>query len=300
MTNSNTDVYLPVKASRSEFIHVRGQPLHVRKWGEEGAPMLFMLHGWMDMSATFQFLVDALQRDWLVIAPDWPGFGLSPARSVASHFPEYLLELHLLLQHYSPDAPVYLLAHSMGGNVANLYCGSYPERVTCFINIESMGTIPGLEDRAATERVRSWIETQAAPGEARIYRSRAAFARRLERANPRLGAERAAFLATHFTRPLDDGRVAVRAWERARSNAPYACSLETYIACWKSCTAEVLFFRGGESFFSARFAERGDELQRRLDCLPRVREVLVAEAGHNLQHDVPQVLAAEIEEFLPR
>ena len=37
-----------MKLSRSEFVTVRGLRLHVRHWGSEGAPKLFMLHGWMD------------------------------------------------------------------------------------------------------------------------------------------------------------------------------------------------------------------------------------------------------------
>ena len=41
------------------------------------APKLFLLHGWMDVGASFQFLVDALHGDWHVIAPDLRGFGRS-------------------------------------------------------------------------------------------------------------------------------------------------------------------------------------------------------------------------------
>ena len=54
----------------SEFVATRGTRLHVRRWGSPDAPMLFMLHGWMDISASFQFVVDALAGDWQVIAPD--------------------------------------------------------------------------------------------------------------------------------------------------------------------------------------------------------------------------------------
>ena len=68
-----------MKSSRSEFITVRGLRYHVRHWGSDDAPKLFMLHGWMDVSASFQFVVDCLQRDWHVIAPDWRGFGLTDA-----------------------------------------------------------------------------------------------------------------------------------------------------------------------------------------------------------------------------
>ncbi|MBX9811308.1 MAG: lysophospholipase [Burkholderiales bacterium] len=31
----------------------------------------------MNVSASFQFLVDSLKHDWYVIAPDWRGFGLT-------------------------------------------------------------------------------------------------------------------------------------------------------------------------------------------------------------------------------
>ncbi len=63
--------------SRSDFIDARG----VRRWGKLDAPMLFMLHGWMDVSASFQFVVDALQLDWQMLRAgcarllglsDWP------------------------------------------------------------------------------------------------------------------------------------------------------------------------------------------------------------------------------------
>ena len=38
-------------------------------------PPLVMLHGWMDVAASFQFVVDALAEDRHVLALDWRGFG---------------------------------------------------------------------------------------------------------------------------------------------------------------------------------------------------------------------------------
>jgi len=66
-----------MKAHTSIFVDIRGLRYHCRIWGEADRPKLFMLHGWMDVSASFQFLVDALKTDWQVIAPDWRGYGLS-------------------------------------------------------------------------------------------------------------------------------------------------------------------------------------------------------------------------------
>ena len=113
--------------SRSEFITVRGLRTHVRHWGREGAPTIFMVHGWMDVAASFQFVVDCLDGDWHVIAPDWRGFGLSErTHSDTYWFPDYVADLDVLLEHYSPGEAVNLLGHSMGGNVVSLYAGMHP------------------------------------------------------------------------------------------------------------------------------------------------------------------------------
>ena len=91
-----------MKSSTSEFLTIRGLKSHVRLWGPADAPKLFLMHGWMDCSASFQFLVDALKREWRVIAPDWRGFGLSEWLNEPYWFPDYLADLERLLR---PRAP---------------------------------------------------------------------------------------------------------------------------------------------------------------------------------------------------
>ena len=51
-----------MKTSRSEFVAVRDRRYHVRLWGDDEAQTLFFLHGWGDVSASFQFVVEALPR----------------------------------------------------------------------------------------------------------------------------------------------------------------------------------------------------------------------------------------------
>src|SRR3979411_3198213 len=52
LAHSSTNIQFIMKTSRSEFITVRGLQYHVRHWGSEGAAKLFMVHGWMDVSAS--------------------------------------------------------------------------------------------------------------------------------------------------------------------------------------------------------------------------------------------------------
>lgn len=60
--------------SLTERITIRGLRYGVRHWGDPKAPIVFFLHGWMDWSTTFQFVVDALKTTWHLIAPDWRGY----------------------------------------------------------------------------------------------------------------------------------------------------------------------------------------------------------------------------------
>src|SRR5476649_2808066 len=136
-----------MKPCSSQFIDVRGLRYHCRTWGAADRPKLFMLHGWMDVSASFQFLVDALHGSWRVIAPDWRGYGLSEWGPSDSYwFPDYIADLDRLLAHLEPDRPATLIGHSMGGNIACLYAGIRPDRVARLVNLEGFGmnrTEPG-------------------------------------------------------------------------------------------------------------------------------------------------------------
>src|SRR5471032_501415 len=201
----------PMKPSRSEFLTVRGLRCHVRHWGRDGAPKLFMLHGWMDVSASFQFVVDHLQGDWHVIAPDWRGFGLSQRGGTDTYwFPDYLADLDAILRHYAPDQAVNLLGHSMGGNIVGLYAGARPERIRKLINLEGFG-LRDAKPEQAPSRYAKWLDELQAPPVMRAYPTLAAVAARLQKTNPRLSDERAAFLATELQ---------IQAWAHGPRNAP--------------------------------------------------------------------------------
>jgi pimeloyl-ACP methyl ester carboxylesterase len=93
------EILLP---STTETLDIRGLRYNVRHWGAADAPKLFLLHGWMDSSATFQFVVDAFRKSWHVIAPDWRGYGESEWLGRPYWFPDYYADLEVLLDHYSP------------------------------------------------------------------------------------------------------------------------------------------------------------------------------------------------------
>ena len=128
-TRCMVDPYRPLRKPLHDTVSTRGLRQHVTRWTGEDPEPLMLLHGWMDTGDTFQFLVDAMPTRHTFVAPDWRGFGRSEWPADGYWFPDYYGDLDALLDRFSPDAPVTLIGHSMGGNIATLYAGIRPERV---------------------------------------------------------------------------------------------------------------------------------------------------------------------------
>jgi pimeloyl-ACP methyl ester carboxylesterase len=318
--------YQPRVAADSRYLTIRGLRYHLREWrtgraagaaeaaggsggGAGEPPLLLMLHGWMDVSASFQFVVDALERDWRVVAPDWRGFGLSegaPGRewSVDGYtFADYFGDLDALLHQLSPAGPVRLVAHSMGGNIAMLYAGMRPERVAGLVNLEGFG-MPGTDPAKAVLRYRQWLDELREPAVLRPYPTLEAVAGRLIRNNPRLAPDKARFLASHWARPLRpdeagsgaDGGYVLRADPAHKRINPVPYRVDEALSCWAAATAPVLWVTAAERSTFHRFTLTA-EYRRRLTVIARLTEVEVADAGHMLHHDQPARLARLIEDF---
>lgn len=290
-----------MKPSRSEFIPVRGLQYHIRHWGNEDAPKLFMVHGWMDVGASFQFVVDCLQRDWHVIAPDLRGFGLTKNPGVDCYwFADYLGDLDAILQHYSPDEPVNLLGHSMGGNVVCLYAGVRPVRVRRLINLEGFG-LPATSPEQAPKRYAKWLdELRTQPG-MRAYPTQADVAARLQKTNPRLTHERAAFLSAHWSALNAQGEWEILGDPAHKLTSPILYRLEEVLACWQAITAPVLWVEADDTdawrWMGPKETVRID-IDRRIMFIPNITTAVINGAGHMLHHDQPEALAVLVEKFL--
>ena len=286
-----------MKQSQSQFIDVRGLRYHVRTWGNPDATKLFVLHGWMDVSASFQFVVDELRRDWHVIAPDWRGFGLSEWTNDSYWFPDYIADLDALLHHFQPDSPTILVGHSMGGNVANLYAGIRPERVGKLVLAEGFGLPPTKPDKAP-DRYAQWLEENRNPPGLRPYASFDEVVERLKKNNPRITDERAAFLAPYWAERMPDGSIRLRADPCHKVVNPVLYRIEEAMACWRRITAPVLWLWGDGEWMMKWM--RGDKalLDGYRSCYSSLREQTIADAGHMMHHDQPERFAAAIEDFV--
>lgn len=280
---------------------MRGLRTHIRHWGAEGAPKLFMLHGWMDVSASFQFVVDCLAKEWHVIAPDWRGFGLSAVSGDDTYwFPDYLADLDAILRHYLPSGAVNLIGHSMGGNISCLYAGVRPERVRRLVNLEGFG-MPETRPEQAPGRYAKWLDELQSPPLLRTYSTRAEVAARLQKNNRRLSQERADFLSYHWAAEQPDGRWRILGDPVHKTPNPVLYRAEEALACWKRIAAPVLWVEAADTDIWKWVGPKEkmrEEIDRRIACIPKVRKELLTDAGHMLHHDQPEMLAALLEDFL--
>lgn len=301
--------YVVRRESRSEFIPVRGLQYHLRHWGDASLvtperPPLVMMHGWMDVGASFQFVVDALADDRYVVAPDWRGFGLTDTPQEDSYwFADYLGDLDAIvdavLKPFSGVTQIDLVGHSMGGNVVMLYGGVRPALIRRLVNLEGFG-MPATVPTLAPKRYVAWLDELKQPVEIRPYQSVDAVAARLRKTNPLLPADRAAWLARHWAKQDESGLWQILGDPAHKRSNPLLYQRDEVLACWKQITAPVLWVEGDQTdvgkWWAGRYSKA--EFHERLKVVARHETHMLSPAGHMLHHDQPEALARRLEAFL--
>jgi pimeloyl-ACP methyl ester carboxylesterase len=299
-------MYQAKRIPRSEFVPIRNLNYHVWVWGDPapGKVPLVMVHGWMDIGASYQFVVDAFAHDHYVIAPDWRGYGLTQGPPTDNYWlPDYLADLDFLIDHYSPDAPVNLVGHSMGGNVVMQYAGSRPERILRLVNLEGFG-MAATRPSQAPKRYAKWMDELKAfhRGEMELkpYDTVGGVAQRLMKTNTRLGQDKAEWLAQHWAKPDAQGK-----WRILGDPAHKIVNAQLYrvdevLEIFRAITAPTLAVEASDDSLSKWWQGKYtlSEYHERLKVLSDVRIAVVEDAGHMLHHDQPSMLARLIEEFL--
>ena len=338
-------MYKEKRLSRSEFVPIRGLEYHVRIWQDQtqaqaasALPPLVLVHGWMDVAASYQFMVDALSDAFAagrtIIAPDWRGFGQTavagarvgfssaPAdeKSAASAdralpavqspgavdnywFPDYLADLDFLLDHYVQARPVDLVGHSMGGNVVMSYAAIRPQRIHKLVNLEGFGQ-PAAPSSDAPERYGKWMDAlkslQRGELHLKAYSDVGGVARRLMRTNPRLSADKANWLANHWAQADASGQWHILGDPAHKIISANLYRVEETLALYKRISAPLLAVEASDDSIGKWWKNDYSlgEYHERLKLVPNAQIAVIEDAGHMLHHDQPAQLAELLEGFL--
>ena len=299
-------MYQVRRPHQSQFVSIRNLDYHVQVWGEPGPGKvpLVMVHGWMDVAASYQFVVDAFSEDHYIIAPDWRGYGRTRAPLADNYwFPDYLADLDFLLDHYAPGQQVNLVGHSMGGNVVMLYGGVRPERIRRLVNLEGFG-MPATIPAQAPGRFATWMDElkklHAGEMDLKAYDSADGVARRLMKTNPRLSQEKADWLARHWAAENADGSWSILGEPAHKVTNAQLYRVEEVMAIYQRLTMPVLAVEASDNSLDMWWKGQYTlaEYHERLKAVPQVEVARSEDAGHMMHHDQPGVLAERIERFI--
>jgi pimeloyl-ACP methyl ester carboxylesterase len=272
--------------------------LHYVDWGNPEAPPLVLVHGGRDHCRNWDWVAQELRGDWHIIAPDLRGHGDSEWSKDGTYMMAgYVYDLAQLI-HQQKLAPVTLIAHSLGGNIALRYAGLYPENVARLVAIEGMGPSPRmLAERLASgfaERMRAWIDEQRGLSGRlpRRYPSIADAWKRMQEENRHLTPEQARHLTQHGVNQNEDGTYSWKFDNYVRSWPPYDMTAADVEALWSRIACPTLLVYGKESWAS------NPALDGRARHFRNAEIVTVEGAGHWVHHDRLGEFLALVRRFL--
>src|SRR5277367_3891723 len=230
--------------------------LHYVDWGNPKAPPLLLVHGGQDHCRNWDWVAARLRHDWHIIAPDLRGHGNSEwSQDGAYGISNHVYDLAQLI-HQQELAPVTIVAHSLGGNIALRYTGLYPETVRKLVAIEGLGPSPKLlaERKAKTvdERLRKWIEvTRSLAGRVpRLYASIEEAFSRMQDENKHLSPAQARHLTQHGVNQNEDGTYSWKFDNYVRVWPPTDLSPKELEYLWGRIICPTLLVYGKESWAS--------------------------------------------------
>ena len=272
--------------------------LHYADWGNPTAPTLILLHGGRDHCRSWDWVAEALRKDWHIIAPDLRGHGDSAWSADGNYeMTSYVYDLAQLI-HQLGETPVTLVAHSMGGNVALRYSGLYPENVRKLVAIEGLGPSPKMmAERAATPfavRWRKWIDDKrAAAGRLpKRYATLEDALARMQAENTYLTDEQARHLTIHGMNQNEDGSWSWKFDNHLNVWGGVDTPQADIESLWEAIACPVLMLYGANSWAS------NPERDGRSKHFRDVRVVEFENAAHWLHHDQFDRFVAELKGFL--
>jgi pimeloyl-ACP methyl ester carboxylesterase len=292
----------PGQENRQEHrVIANGLDHRVHEWlptSQELSGTAFLIHGYMDAGASWGGVASQLTKSGLrVLAPDLRGYGDSARAPRGSyyHFQDYVADVADLVLQLVGRTPLLLVGHSMGGTIATLYAGAFPETVTKLASLEGIGP-PDNGFADMPDRMRTWIE------QVRSLRAPAGGRGKsigtMEDALRRLSANHAGVPQKILRARLPDlvsddgnGHVAWKGDPLHKPPSPMPFFARAYLAFARRITCPTLYMSGGPDGFHP------SDQDERLGAFARVERFELRDAGHMMHWTRPDEVAARLVEF---
>ncbi|MEP6960716.1 MAG: alpha/beta hydrolase [Acidobacteriota bacterium] len=285
----------PTLEPASHFFFSDRLKLQFWDWGNDGKPVVILVHGSRDHARSWDWVARALRDDYHVYAIDLRGHGNSAwAPGALYSVAEHLFDLAVFADVIKAK-DIRLVSHSLGAIVSLYYSGTYPANVARLVAIEGVGVGPlGSPQLPADQRMRKWIERtrDLEHHSQRTYPTLADAVARMREANPFLTEDVARHLTLHGTNWNAEGQLIWKFDHYTRVIHPFGVDLGGAREILAQITCPTLLFWGRQSF------ARDPENDPQAEAIRNKRIVKVEHAGHWLHHDQLELFLTETKAFL--
>ncbi len=260
-------------------------PLHWQEWGDATRPLIVCFHGFMGRGEDWQPIAEALQDAFYIIAPDLPYHGRSTMPdSLVDHPPDFSTIVDALAQWLQNvgKPPVRLVGYSMGGRLALALTLEHPQLVERLVLESSSPGIPTESGRKKRRQSDAEVAAQI------------------------LESDLEAFLRAWYQAPLWGSLSAHPNFEQLiaqrKQNDPQQLvaalkalgtgSQPSYWPQLEALTLPVLLLAGE---FDSRYIHIMDTMRRQL---PHAYFQVVAQCGHNIHFEQPEIFIKLVRNFL--
>lgn len=267
-------------------------------------PVCLMLHGIRDVAPSLLPVAEYLRSSYQVVLADLRGHGFSDQPG-AYAMENFLFDLHALCEYLSPNAPLVLFGHSLGGQIVSRFGGIWPTRVRAAIVAEGIGppAHPTWRDASADDQIERYGEQLlgafGVTQQQRVLPSLDFAAERLCKNNPRLNVAWARELATLATK-LDAQNNLIWAFDPRVHTVFTNLSEANGEMYWSRVNCPTLVIGGNlaHEYWSSGISHTTPwdgkfapgEYEARAASFPNHQFTLLPNAGHMVHYDEPDLV----------
>lgn len=270
--------------------NIPGFTIACKLWGNPQNPPIVAVHGWLDNANSFDYIAQALQNQFYIIAVDLPGHGHSSHLPAGCYyqFTDGIFTLIEIINALNFDK-VHLLGHSMGACLGSLMAGVAPERLLSLSLIEGLGPLTHPAHTACNQLTNfsRYLATEKKSHKGFPEMDHAALAR-----------SNKGYVSFDIAKTLIERGIHVKNgtyhWRhdhRLKTPSPLRMTEEQVLSCLKKIESKTLLVCASKGFsFNAQ------QMQKRIKAVKQIKIERI-NGGHHIHMEQPEVVSQLLADF---